>query len=183
MIPNTNLQARTRAMVNAALCTALLCVISPWSVVIGPVSLTLGVFGVFFAGAMLSPGCAFSAVLAYITLGGMGLPVISNFRSGPAAVFGPTGGYLLAYPAMALLVSLAKKHSGRPWVWGVSIAASQLVLYGFGTAWFMTVTGTPLLQSLAACVLPFAVPDACKGAAALALAGALQKRMPGLRTV
>lgn len=174
--------ARTRAMVNAALCAALLCVISPWSVVIGPVSLTLGVFGVFYAGAMLSPGYAAAAVAVYLALGAMGLPVISNFRSGPAAVFGPTGGYLLAYPVMALLVALAKKHSGRRWALAASITASLTVLYGFGTAWFMAVTGTPLLQSLTACVFPFVIPDACKGAAALALAGALQRRLPALRT-
>lgn len=181
MTNHTNTPARTRAMVNAALCAALLCVISPWSVVIGPVSLTLGVFGVFYAGAMLSPGYAAGAVAVYLALAGMGLPVISNFRSGPAALFGPTGGYLLAYPVMALLVALAKKRSGRPWALALSVAASLVVLYGFGTAWFMAVTGTPLLQSLIACVFPFVIPDACKGAAALALAGALQKRLPALR--
>ncbi len=169
--------AKTRQMVQAALCTALLCVISPWSVVIGPVSLTLGVFGVFFAGAMLTPGYACLAVTAYIALGAMGLPVISNFRSGPAAVFGPTGGYLLAFPAMALLLSLAKKHSRSLWLQAVAIGAALMVMYALGTAWFMAVTGTGLAASLAACVLPFVLPDAAKGAAALALSAALRRRM------
>lgn len=175
MTASTNTQ--TRQMVSAAMCTALLCVISPWSVVIGPVSLTLGVFGVFFAGAVLTPGYAFGAVTAYIALGAMGLPVISNFRSGPAAVFGPTGGYLLAYPLMALLLALAKKRGGNPWLHAAAIAAALAVLYTLGTAWFMAVTGTGLAASLAACVLPFILPDAAKGAAALALGRALQKRM------
>ncbi len=173
----TTTSEKTRQMVNAALCTALLCVISPWSVVIGPVSLTLGVFGVFFAGAMLRPGYACLAVTAYIALGAMGLPVISNFRSGPAAVFGPTGGYLLAYPVMALLLSLAKKRSRSLWLHAAAIGAALAVMYTLGTAWFMAVTGTGLAASLAYCVMPFMLPDAAKGAAALALAAALQRRI------
>ena len=40
---------KTRQLTTAALCAALLCVVSPWSIVIGPISLTLAVFGVFFA--------------------------------------------------------------------------------------------------------------------------------------
>ena len=51
-------QTKTRSMALAGLCAALTAVIAPWSIVIGPVSLTLGVFGVFFAGAMLTPGWA-----------------------------------------------------------------------------------------------------------------------------
>ena len=48
----------------AGLCTAFMAVVAPLSIPIGPISLTLSVLGVFFAGAMLTPGWAAAAILA-----------------------------------------------------------------------------------------------------------------------
>ena len=42
-----------------------------------------------------SPGACSLAV--YVLLGGAGLPVFAGFAGGPAALFGPTGGFLFGY--------------------------------------------------------------------------------------
>ena len=66
----------------AGLCTAFMAVVAPLSIPIGPISLTLSVLGVFFAGAMLTPGWAAASILAYICIGAVGLPVFANMAAG-----------------------------------------------------------------------------------------------------
>lgn len=169
--------SKTRSMALAGLCAAFTAVIAPWSLAIGPVSLTLGVLGVFFAGAMLRPGWAAAAMGAYLCLGAVGLPVFSNMGGGVQMLAGMTGGYLWAYPLMAALLSWVCGKTGRLGLRLAGVLAGQAVCYALGTAWFMQVTGSGLWAALAACVLPFVLPDFLKGLGALLLAGALQKRL------
>lgn len=173
----TNTSNRTRQIVFAALCAALTAVIAPWSIVIGPISLTLGVFAVFFTGAILQPGWAFAAQVVYIALGCIGLPVFSKFLSGPQVLVGVTGGYLMVYPVMALVVSLFCRKWKNFAVRMVGIVLAILICYVFGTAWFMNLSGNDLATSLAWCVTPFIIPDLCKGVCALLLAQVLEARL------
>ena len=48
-----------RGLTRAALCTACACLLAPVSIPIGPVSLTLGVFAILLAGALLPPALYF----------------------------------------------------------------------------------------------------------------------------
>ena len=57
------------------------------------------------------------------------------------------------------------------------VLAGQLVCYALGTVWFMFVSGMGLWASLTVCVLPFIIPDFLKGLGALALAGAIRRRL------
>ena len=95
-----------RGLTRAALCTACACLLAPVSIPIGPVSLTLGVFAILLAGALLPPALAALSACAYLLLGFAGLPVFAGFAAGPGVLFGMTGGYLLAYPIMAWLLSM-----------------------------------------------------------------------------
>ena len=87
-------KTNTHDLVLAALCAALTAVVAPFSIAIGPISLTLSVFAVLFTGAMLRPGWAFAAQVVYIAIGAIGLPVFSGFKSGPQVLLGATGGRL-----------------------------------------------------------------------------------------
>ncbi|MBM6914001.1 biotin transporter BioY [Gemmiger formicilis] len=169
---------KTRQLTTAALCAALLCVVSPWSIVIGPISLTLAVFGVFFAGAMLaSPGMAAAAVLVYMALGAVGLPVFSNNMGGAQVLVGVTAGFLWAYPVMAAILAAAcRRWQGLLPRLG-AVLLGQLVCYTLGTVWFMFVMKMGLLPSLTACVFPFILPDFLKGLAAVLLARGLRARL------
>ena len=69
-----------------------------------PVPLTLGNFGVLLVGLSLGSKRGFAAAALYLSWGAMGLPVFSPAGvGGLAQLFGPTGGYLLAYPVVAFL--------------------------------------------------------------------------------
>src|SRR5271169_4596034 len=67
-----------------------------------PVPLTLANFGVLLVGLALGSKRGAAAAALYLGWGAMGLPVFSPAGvGGIAQLFGPTGGYLLAYPVVA----------------------------------------------------------------------------------
>ena len=69
-----------------------------------PVPITLQTFFVLLSGAFLGArkGCA--SQLAYLTAGAAGLPVFANGSGSFLHLMGPTGGYLLAFPAASFLI-------------------------------------------------------------------------------
>lgn len=163
-------------MAMAALLTAVMCVLSPFSIPIGPVSITLGVFCAFLIGLILPGYYSLLSVLAYIGLALLGLPVCSGFAGGPAAVFGPTGGYILGFVFIACITALGAR-SGRLPVTILAMAAGLFLCYALGTSWFMFLTGRDLTTALALCVWPFIPIDLAKGACALAFQRLLKNRL------
>jgi biotin transport system substrate-specific component len=80
-----------------------------------PVPLTLQVPAVLIVGALLGPGLGAASMVAYLAAGAVGLPVFApGGVPGLARLFGPTGGYLLAFPLAAACVAHLAGH-GRPW--------------------------------------------------------------------
>jgi biotin transport system substrate-specific component len=77
-----------------------------------PVPLTMSDFAVLLVGMALGPTTAFSALMLYLLEGAAGLPVFSPMGlGGTAQLFGPTGGYLFAYPFAAVLAGAASRLS------------------------------------------------------------------------
>ena len=159
-----------RDLTRAALCTACACLLAPVSLPIGPVSLTLGVFAILLTGALLPPALAALSACGYLLLGFAGLPVFAGFAAGPGVLFGVTGGYLLAYPLMAWVVSAVCRRASHMGLRMAGVALANLFCYLLGTAWFMAATGMGLWASLSVCVFPFVLPDLAKGWCALRLA-------------
>ncbi|MFT3951867.1 MAG: biotin transporter BioY [Oscillospiraceae bacterium] len=161
----------TRSMVFTGLFAAILCVISPLSIPIGAVPITLSVFAVLLTGALLPPAQAACATLVYILLGSAGLPVFSNMHGGAGVLFGATGGFIMAYPLMALTVSLAVRFLGGRKL--LPLAAGMIpavaLCYLLGTLWFSHIAGGTL------CVLPFIPFDLIKIVAAVTVALAVNK--------
>ena len=80
-----------------------------------PVPMTLQPLAVLLVGGMLGPRLGAGSLLVYLALGATGLPVFTPFGApGVARLFGPTGGYLLAYPIAAYAVG--KLAGGRRWI-------------------------------------------------------------------
>ena len=115
------------------------------------------------------------AVLVYLALGMAGVPVFAGFQGGMGCLLGSTGGYLIGFLFLALVMWAGERLSGgRRWALALSMALGLLVCYAFGTAWFMAVyartTGQiGLWTALSWCVFPFVLPDAAKLALALVL--------------
>lgn len=152
-----------------------------WISVPAAVPFTLQTFAVFTAVLLLGGRRGTWAVVLYIFLGVVGLPVFSGFRGGLGALLGPTGGYILGFIFSALVIWGVTAKTGeslRAQILG--LALGLLVCYAFGTAWFMAVytrANGPigLGAALGMCVLPFVVPDMVKIALSLILTRRLKK--------
>ena len=169
---------RLRNMTATALMTALLCVLGPVMVPIGPVPISLQVLCVFLCVAVLGMKRGTIAVTLYLLIGFAGLPVFAGFSGGLGAIFRPAGGFLVGFVPLALLSGWAVDrypHSVPAQFAGTF--AGLVVLYAFGTTWLIWVTKLPLEKALRAAVYPFVALDSAKAAAAILFGRALKKRL------
>lgn len=137
-----------------------------------PVPITLQTFAVLLLGLVLSPGLAGSALVLYLIEGMAGLPVLSPV--GPAGflhILGPTGGYLLSYPAAAALTGwLRRLGRGGFTASALAAAAGSVVILVAGAAWFAIVSHQSAGTVFALSVAPFLPGDILKIAAAAGVA-------------
>jgi len=77
-----------------------------------PVPVTLQDLAVLTVGGLLGPAAGAAALVTYLGLGIFGLPVFSGGGAGLAWLFGPTGGYLLAFPVAAFVTGLVAHRQG-----------------------------------------------------------------------
>ena len=110
---NTERYSAVRKMTEVAIFSALLCVISPFAIPIGSVSITLATFGVYLSGAVLGCKKGGAAVAVYLMLGFIGLPVFSGFMGGVQRLIGPTGGYLVGYIPCAMITGFFSRKFKR----------------------------------------------------------------------
>ncbi|MFC5337178.1 biotin transporter BioY [Leucobacter denitrificans] len=89
------------------------CALLPAIPVGGLVPITLQTFGVMLAGAVLGARRGFLAVLLYLAVGAIGLPVFSGGAAGLAPFAGPTVGYLVAFPFAACLTGFIVERLPR----------------------------------------------------------------------
>ena len=168
----------TSALTAAAMMAAVLCVLGPLSVPVGPVPVAMANFAVSLAAWLLGPRYGALSVAAYLLLGAVGAPVFAGAGAGAAVLFGPTGGYLIGYLAQALIGGWAVERSGGRVLWsGLGLAAGVAVSYAFGTAWFILQMGCTLPYALTVCVLPFIPFDAAKVALASVLGSILRRAL------
>lgn len=171
-----------RNMTATALMTALLCVLGPVMVPIGPVPFSLAVLVICLATEVLGARRAFTAVALYLLIGFAGLPVFTGFAGGPGKMLGPTGGYMVGYLFLALLGGRAAERFPKSAVLHFTgMFAGLIVLYAFGTAWLVRLTKLPLDKALRAAVYPFVALDSVKAAVAILFGRALKKRLALLR--
>lgn len=128
---------------------------------------TLQTFGVFAVLFILGGSRGTFSIITYILLGLIGLPVFSGFKSGIAAVSGPTGGYLLGFVVAALIFWLCEKLFGsRTAVRVASACIGMIACYAFGSAWYYLYIGESgvggIITVCLQCVVPFIIPDAVK---------------------
>jgi biotin transport system substrate-specific component len=138
------------------------------------VPLTLQPFAVLLVGLLLSPQLAAASLVAYLGEGALGLPV---FAPGPASapglahLFGPTAGYLLAYPFAAMVISMLYRRSRGGWIPALlSAAAGNLLILSVGGLWLAILTHAPASIVAMESVIPFLPGDALKVIAAASIA-------------
>ena len=138
-----------------------------------PVPLSLAPFAVLLLGLLLSPRLAAATFIAYLLEGVAGLPVFSPSPaiSGMAHLFGPTGGYLLAYPFAAALIAFLWRRSGRSFATALLCAATgDAAILAAGALWLAAIAPLSSLSAPTLAIFPFLPGDALKIAAAAGMA-------------
>jgi biotin transport system substrate-specific component len=107
-----------------------------------PVPLTVQNLGVLLVGLALGSRRGFAALALYLVEGAVGMPVFSpHGLGGIAQIFGPTGGYLIAYPFVAALTGYIFER-GKPAFARAALAcvAGEVLLFTFGISWLYVYT-------------------------------------------
>jgi len=148
---------------------------------IGPVPITGQTFAVLLTGALLGSRLGAMAMIVYLIEGASGLPFFYGGSSGIAHLLGPTGGYLVAFPAGAFITGAFAENGWdkRFFTAVVAMAVGSIVILLAGWAWFSVLTHTPPLAAFKVSVAPHIVGDIIKillAAAVLPTGWALLKR-------
>jgi biotin transport system substrate-specific component len=136
-----------------------------------PVPITLQPMLVILAGMLLGPVAGVASMILYLAAGAAGLPVFTPMGApGLARFVGPTGGYLLAYPAAAFIagaLAMRRPSLGGRWFAGVM----GIVVIFLGGIAQLTILSGSLTRAIALGVTPFAALDIVKALVAAWIAG------------
>ena len=173
-------RGKTYDMAYIAVFTVLIAICS-WISIPMAAPFTLQTFAIFLAVSVLGGRRGTIAVVVYVILGAIGVPVFAGFSGGLGVIMRNTGGYIVGFILTALIMWLMERLFGKKlWVQAVSMVLGLLACYALGTAWFMfvymrTTGAVGLATVLGWCVIPFIIPDAVKIALALTLGNALRR--------
>jgi biotin transport system substrate-specific component len=122
-----------------------------------PVPITAQTLGVLLVGAALGAHRGVAAVAIFLMLGLVGVPVFANAAGGPAALVGPTGGYLVGFALAAWIVGLAADRrllgdAGKALV-ALTIATAAIFVPGLAWLWLWASLLAPAGEALGGTVL------------------------------
>ena len=160
-----NQKIKTKQMVLIALMTAVTCVLGPLSIPLpfSPVPISLTNFAIFLAIFVLGMKSGTISFIIYLLLGAIGVPVFSSFRGGLQVLAGATGGYLIGFIFLALIMGFALDHFDRklvPTIIGMIIGMA--VCYAFGTVWLAKLLSLSFKEGLMMGVIPYLAGDVAK---------------------
>jgi biotin transport system substrate-specific component len=154
----------------AIACFTILTIVSAKiSIEIGAVPITMQVLVVLLAGMVLGARDGALSQMSYLILIAAGLPYDAR-GLGTAALFGPTGGYLIGFVAAAFVAGwIVEKAGARLWQRWVAGVAGVAVIYSCGMIVLKLVTGMTWDAAWTAGVAPFLLLDAIKALLAAGL--------------
>ena len=148
---------------------------------IGPVPITGQTFAVLLTGALLGSRLGSMAMIMYLVEGAVGLPFFYGGSGGLGHILGPTGGYLVAFPAAAFITgAFAENGWDKRFLTAVAaMAVGSLVILLAGWLWFSLLMSTNPLAAFKVSVAPHIAGDVIKillAAAVLPTGWAVLKR-------
>lgn len=173
---NTKTRIPLKDVTQIALFAALLSVLSQISFPLpSGVPMTLQTFAVALCGYLAGMKNGSAAVLVYLSLGAVGLPVFSMYLGGIGRLIGPTGGFLFGFIPFVLLCGAGGRQKKAPLA--ILLGMAGLLLCHLLGALQYSFLGSLRFWNAAALVsAPYLLKDAGSAAAAFLLAGAIRKR-------
>src|SRR6184192_2662144 len=124
---------------------------------IGPIPITGQTFAVLLTGALLGSRLGAITMIVYLVEGASGLPFFSGGTAGLLHLMGPTGGYLIAFPAAAFITGAFAEHGwDRHFLTAAAaMAIGSVIIMLSGWLWYSFVVHTSPLLMLFDTVLKF----------------------------
>jgi biotin transport system substrate-specific component len=133
-----------------------------------PVPFTGQTFGVLLVGGALGFRRGLVALLLYLAIGAIGIPVYAQGRSGLDVIQGATGGYLVGFVVAAALVGRLAELGWDRRIGGAlaMMAIGTAVIYAIGVPWLKVAAGLSWTDAVAGGMTKFLIWDAAKLAVA-----------------
>lgn len=170
----------------AAVFAALIAVLGlPGTITIGSsgVPITLQTMGVMLAGAILGPRKGTLAVVIFMVLAIVGLPILAGGRNGLTALSSPTAGFFIGFLPSVFLIGLATATMMPRYrfIWGflINVIGGMGVIYLCGTLGLM-IRGDMTFGAALATNGPFVIGDVVKAAVTALVAVQVHRGYPGL---
>lgn len=141
------------------------------------VPMTMQPLAILLVGATLGMRRGVAATVVYLAEGAAGLPVFAHGTGGAAFLFGPTAGFLFAFPVVAGMTGWMAERGMMKSFWSTarSMTIATATLHLFGWAWLAGPFGLGGAQAFATANLPFLAGDAVKIAIAALLLPSLER--------
>jgi biotin transport system substrate-specific component len=144
----------------------------PWT----PVPLVAQDLAVIVVGFLLGPQLGFATLVLYLAEGAVGLPMFNPHGvGGVAQIFGPTGGFLMAYPVVAFVAGALRSRTGKYTQNVAAAAIAMLLLFVCGASYFAILLHTSAAVTVNSAVTPFLPGAILKCAVAAGIATAWTK--------
>ena len=174
---------KTRDLAYVALFAAIIAVLGTLPAIpVGPVPITAQTLGVMLAGAVLGARRGFLAVLLFLVLVAVGLPLLASGAGGLAPFAGTTAGYLFSWPLAAFVIGWLTERSWDRYnvLRGtlINVVGGIVVIYAVGVPVLKAVAGLPWGAALTGGAVPFLPGDLFKAFVAAAVADVVRRSYP-----
>lgn len=153
---------KTYSLTLIALGAALVAALSPFQIPLGPIPITLQTLAIGLIATIYRPKEATLAILLYLLLGTIGLPVFASGKGGFQTFFGPTAGFLVFFPVRAFVTSIIAQGKQNAVRLFLANLLGEVVLFVGGVIGFILITHADFSKAINLVVLPFILPDLIK---------------------
>lgn len=154
-------------MILIALCAAIIAVLAQMVIPLPLVPITGQTLAIGLVVTILGMKYGTYAVLLYIGLGVIGLPVFQSFTGGLGVVFGPTGGFIIGFIPSALIMGYYLEKTSFTFVQAmVANVIAMLITLTFGSIWLKFIADLSWVAAFSSGFLPFIIPGILKASLA-----------------
>ncbi len=143
-------------MTRIALLVAIIFICAQITIPFGGIPMTLQTFAVAICGILLGIRKGIVAIMIYLLLGAIGIPVFAGFGGTIGFLFGPTGGFLFGFLPLAVFCGMQTKWKLQAFFCDL---CGLIICHMIGIFWFVYVSQTSLITAFLFISLPYLLKD------------------------
>lgn len=171
-----------KMLIISALFAAIIGIAAQIMIKIPPVPFTGQTLALMLTATILGKRYGTISATIYVLMGVIGVPVFSGMLSGLGVIFGPTGGYIIAFIPAAFIIGWLVERLGYSVIGSVTanVIGAMLILF-IGTVWLKVFGNLDWAGAFSGGMLPFIIPDILKAVVSAVIGIMLYKRLTSAR--